>query len=86
LKGLISSNSSTGPITKIAKEILQELGTDTLVALKMDMDLNILPADKCSANVISMFLPVLFFCDDTHQCSIPVLDKRDKLTTPKKQT
>jgi hypothetical protein len=25
------------------------------------------------------------FCDDIHQCSIPALDKCDKLTTPKKQ-
>jgi hypothetical protein len=31
------------------------------MALRMDMDLNILAADKCSAKLISKFLLVLFF-------------------------
>jgi hypothetical protein len=54
------------------------------MALRMDMDVNIPLADKCSAKVISKFLLVVFLCDNTHQCSIPALDKCDKLT-PKKQ-
>lgn len=55
------------------------------MALRMDMDLNIPPAEKCSAKVISKFLLVYFFCDNTHQSSIPALNKCDKLTNPKKQ-